>query len=344
MTNIIFTGLIRTEDRFKKSISDFIELRKDNLVNQIIFSTWIGQLDKYDTLREFLEENKIQIVESNSPSICKGSFLQQSKSLHCGLDAIKDKSLMIFKTRTDLYIQKKALIDIFKMDLNLDKNISFVFEKKIWLPWFEITKPFYLADECFLAAYNDAKKLVNYNMIYDSYYDIDSGLSHIRRFIDPFRASFPIFNTYLQYLATTAHGTNLRFEVLKEFKKNEDYLNFLFLYYYVVKNYFYIGFDDGKNYITFRQWSDINIKLPNSLEESFSQKYTLNKDLGHIYSNSHKWIDNILKQDKIKFQFDVNIEKLGKLHKFALDSKNKAPKKNKLFVILIRITNALKIH
>ena len=47
MINIIFTGLISTENRFKKSINEFILLRNKNKVGQIILSTWIGELDKY---------------------------------------------------------------------------------------------------------------------------------------------------------------------------------------------------------------------------------------------------------------------------------------------------------
>ena len=327
MINIIFTGLIRTEDRFKKSISDFVKLKSKGLINQIILSTWVNELDNYKELRTYLIENNIKIVESTPPSQCKGSFLHQSKSLHCGLDSIEDKSLMIFKTRADLYIEPDALVEIMNLDLTIDKNNPNIFEKKVWLPWFEISKPFYLADECFFATFNDMNKLVNYDMIYGSYFETDSGLSHIRRFIHPFLAKYPIFNIFLKYLATTAHGTLNRFEVLDKFMLNENYWQFIYLYYFILKNYFYIGMEKD-NYIEFREWSSSTVKLPSDIKESFKKEYSWKKEFGHIYSNNNEWLNNI--DFQYSFNFDIEEDSLIELHKFAIVKKNESMEKTKL--------------
>ena len=343
MINIIFTGLIRTEDRFRQSIKDFIFLRNEKKVNQIILSTWIGEVDSYTGMREYLENNNITLVESIPPIQCKGSILYQMKSLHLGLDTIEDKSLMIFKTRPDLHITKDALEDITNLNLELDKTIPTVFEKKVWLPWFEISKPFYLADECFFATYNDTGQLVNYNMIYDSYYEIDSGLSHIRRFIEPFVSKYPILKTYLTYLGTTAHGTTLRFKVLDEFAQNKDYLKFLDIYYYILQNYFYIGLDDTKQYITFRKWSEIDIKLPNSINQAFAPKYSWNQNLGHIFSTNNYWLKSILDNKTVELDFIVDKNALEKLHEFAITKKNEASKSNKITLFLQKVKKVLKV-
>ncbi|MDB3972306.1 hypothetical protein N9400_02595 [Candidatus Thioglobus sp.] len=340
MINVIFTGLIRTDNRFKNSINDLLELRKKGLINQIILSTWIDELDNYQGLKGFLKNNNIQILESVPPSSCKGSFLHQSRSLHLGLDAIKDRDLMIFKTRADLYVEKIYLEKILNLDLNISIHLSHVFEKRVWLPWFEITKPFYLADECFLATYNDSKKLVNYNMIYDVHYNIDSGVSHIRRFVEPFLPVYPIFEVYLNYLGTTAHGTNLRFKVLNELVNDEDYRKFLKLYYFVIKNYFYIGLDDATNYIHFRKWSKSVFELPNSVEEAFDEKYSWDKSLGHIYSTNNKWINAVAGECNV--DFSVDIHKLKELSSFAINEKNKAKKQRGFLSILLKIKNIFK--
>jgi hypothetical protein len=110
MINIIFTGLISIEKRFKRSINEFILLRDKNKVGQIILSTWIGELDKYCELKNFLIKNNITVIESIPPSQCKGSILFQMKSLHVGLDTIENRTLMVFKTRPDLYIDSDALL------------------------------------------------------------------------------------------------------------------------------------------------------------------------------------------------------------------------------------------
>ena len=82
MINIIFTGLISLESRFKKSIKDFEILKKNKIVNQIILSTWVGELDKYKGLRRYLNENDIEIIESIPPTNCKGSILYQMKAYY----------------------------------------------------------------------------------------------------------------------------------------------------------------------------------------------------------------------------------------------------------------------
>jgi hypothetical protein len=325
MINIIFTGLISIEERFKKSILEF-RLRKSE-ISQIIVSTWLGELDKYKGLRNFLDENCITIVESVPPTECKGSILFQMKSLHVGLDSIKDKNLMIFKTRPDLYIDPKSLIEISNLDLEISDDNALIFEKKIWVPWFEITKPFYLADECIYATYNDMKKLVNYDMIYDSYYVGDSGLSHVRRFIHPFLKQYPIFNIYLKYLSTTAHGTPNRFDVLNKFLDNEDYHYFLNLYYYIVRSHFYIGLEGTKDYILFREWSAIDFTLPDTINEAFTLKYSWKKSFGHIYSNDNQWLDRLKFEYKINFIIDE--ESLRRIHKYAVAKKTETLKQDK---------------
>tara|TARA_B110000238_G_C16043496_1_gene402922 strand:+ start:38 stop:1102 length:1065 start_codon:yes stop_codon:yes gene_type:complete len=340
MINIIFTGLISVESRFRKSVKSLEVLKKQRIIDQIILSTWIGELDKYEDLRKYLIKNDIKIIESTPPTNCKGSILFQMKALHKGLDHVNDKELMVLKTRPDLYLSNNYLLGIIKIDLNInDDNVS-VFEKKVWVPWFEVTKPFYLADECIYSTFNDMRKLVNYDMIYDSYYRIDSGVSHIRRFIDPFIENYPILQKYLKYLSTTAHGTVNRFEVLDEFMENEDYWKFIYLYYYIVKNYFYIGVNNTES-IEFRKWSESTIALPKELKEVFKKEYSWDDKLGHIYSENNEWLEEIyeiiiknVKEIKYRnFTFKVNEAKLADLHKFALAQGNKSAEisvKNKI--------------
>ena len=170
------------------------------------------------------------------------------------------------------------------------------------------------------------KKLVNYDMVYESYYETDSGLSHIRRFIHPFMNRYPILEIYVKYLSTTAHGTLNRFKVLDKFIKNQDYWKFINLYYYIIKNYFYIG-TDKDNYIEFREWSKSVIKLPNNLKESFKKKYSWKKESGHIYSDNNEWINQLKVKKSIYFEIDEN--KLIKLHKFSMSEMSKSTKTKK---------------
>lgn len=295
MYNIISTGLIRKEDLFKKSIKDFTYLKERNEVDEIVFSTWYGEIDKYNGMRDFLTTMNIIVVESTPPNVCQGSILHQMKSLEIGMDNISNKSLMIFKTRPDLYIKLEALYEITSYDYQIEKNDFSIFEQKVWIPWFEISKPFYLADECFFSSYNDMYKLINYDMKYDVYYDIDAGISHIRRFIHPFLNSYPILKIYLKYLSITGHGTTLRFDISKDMLETNEYRNFLYLYYILLNKYFIIGCKNTNDYIVFRRWSNYNQKLDEiNFHEVIKAEYSFDCDKGQIFDYNDQWLKLII--------------------------------------------------
>lgn len=67
LINVIFTGLVRDQELFVKSIKDLVEFRHENMVDEIIFSTWIGEIDKYDGLRNVLEVYDCHLVEGELP-------------------------------------------------------------------------------------------------------------------------------------------------------------------------------------------------------------------------------------------------------------------------------------
>ena len=315
MINIIFTGLIRTPERFIKSVNDYTKLKSENKINQIILSTWIGELDNYNGLRNFLKKKDILIVESLPPFNEKDTYFFQVKSLHLGLDNIKDSNSFIFKTRPDVYLKPEALLSIFNLDLTISSKSKKIFEKKIWVPWFEITKPFYIADECIFGKFDDIFKLINYEKIYDHYFVMDAGHEHVRKYVHPFLTSYPIFKKYLKYLSTTAHNTSYRFEVLDKFMSSENYWQFIYLYYHIIKSYFYVGLENN-NFIKFRKWNESKIMLPNDIKKSFQKTYSFDERWGQIYSYTNKWVENIDFANEQEFKLNEN--NLLELHKFAV--------------------------
>ena len=200
-THVIFTGLVRNLDLFIKSLEDFSKLRSENMIGDIIFSTWVGEIDKYDGLRNTLEKYDCHLVESEPPAKSIGFIWHQMKSLYLGLEQVED-NLYCLKTRPDLYIKpefiRKLIGNTDDLNINLPNEQEPIFEKKIWIPYFEITKPFYMSDECFWGKAVDLKKLVNFDASYDVLYDINCGIAHIRRFMHPFVERTPMLREYLK--------------------------------------------------------------------------------------------------------------------------------------------------
>lgn len=340
MLNIIITGLVRKEEMFKKSISDFYELVKKGLVDQIVFSTWMDEIQKYPGLKCFLDNNGVQVVETSEPLIGTGTILKQMKTLDVALDKIKDRNNLIFKTRPDLYIQQESLVKIMSLDY-VSSIQGDVLDSRIWVPWYEISKPFYIADECFCTSYSVMKKLVNYDMRYDVLYKIDAGVSHIRRFIHPFINYFPELNIYLEYFGESGHGTPARFPIQKKFSKNKEYQYFIGLYYNILKNYFLIGLSkEDADYIEFREWSKPkNIHVKNKLIADLCvHENSFDKNRGQIYFYDIDWINEFLDKqlvtrDKLKF---YNFEELKRLKAEVHELKQYSEKNNNKFSVSLK--------
>ena len=83
---------------------------------------------------------------------------------------------MILKLRTDAYFKNKDIIKISKLNFASEKNS--VFHKKIWVPWFEITKPLYIGDEVFVISLKDLQNILSKKKYYVLGH-LTHGITHI---------------------------------------------------------------------------------------------------------------------------------------------------------------------
>jgi hypothetical protein len=284
---VLITGQIKSSDNFLRAIKEFVALKDEGVVDEIILSTWKGELDKQsEELIEQVKENLI-VVTPNPPKVNSGSAFYQMKSFHYALNKVTNKDNFIFKSRPDLFIAKKDIKKIIEKDYKVNSARS-PFNSKVWIPWFEISKPFYLADECFFCSYLDALKLYNYNTIYDNYYEIDAGISHIRRFYNPFIECYPEFERFFQFFGITGHGRSKRFEIFEVLYKNSRYRKGIGLYYEILKENFNIGLDKY-GYLDFREWNKLEKSTSiESLYGSVSRKNSFDPTKGHVYGYSDK--------------------------------------------------------
>ena len=191
--DVVFCGLIREIGMFMKSLNDLVLLRKEGLVNRIIFSTWYGEVQNNPDIYEFFKENNIEIVENESPEE-RGlaSIWCQMKSLEEGLKVVNERRFVL-KTRSDIYLPVSLLRKLFSEKerlLRITKNLpkGNIFKHKIWTHFYELKTAFFMGDSAFFGYRDDLKKLINYDKSYENEYDIsliDHG-EHIMRFIHPF--------------------------------------------------------------------------------------------------------------------------------------------------------------
>ncbi len=297
--DILFTGLIRTPEMFKQTVADLEDLRKEGLVNQILLSTWFGEVEKYPDIQEFLNKHNVKVIRSEEPkprgTLRSSTIWCQMKALEAGLSHV-EKDKFVLKTRTDVYMNPEFLRKLFKEKENLLKITKSlpkgnIFRYKIWIFYYEIKTPFHMGEECFFGQRDDLKNLINYEESYDKDYQIGGGISHIRRYVHPFLKVYPIFETYLKYYARDEFFKSL-IEKEKFFFKSQLYAK------YFPHNFGLRGF--------LRKFKTLKFLNKNNKFKTLSKR--LEKEefldiLAAYYSilYSHFYIDNVSFKDQVQF-------------------------------------------
>lgn len=324
--NVLFCGLIRQDDLFKKSISDLVNFRKEKVIDNIFLSTWDYEIDTHEGMRDFLRQNKIILIESKEPEDKGnwGNIWCQMKSLEEGLKKIP-KNSFVLKTRADLYLNGDFLKKLFTKKetlLKITKPLpkGNIFKYKVWVPWFELTRPFFMADECFFGYHSDLALLYNYNKFYEEKCNIGPDIHHIMRFIDPFLKDYPILESSIKQFGQERPFKNFlhkkyrkfyeklqefkflreisetsRFNLLKKRLENEDFVECLVAYYSILYSHFYFDSMSFPNQIIFRGYYGNILDTLNysRLEDNFSKKAVSVKYTGRIYSYNQKFLETL---------------------------------------------------
>ena len=336
--DVLFTGLIREHDVFKKSLNELVELRKRGLVREIILSTWKGEPSKYSDMLKLFQTARVKIIEDEQPAINahspyykgKDYIWHQMKALENGLKNV-DENRFVLKTRSDVYINPKFIEklalekeELLKIKKDLPKGN--VFRYKVWVPWFELTKPFFMADESFFGSKEDLQKLYNYNQDYFEKYDLGPDVHHVMRYIHPFLEQYPIFQSALdryrkdrslknfvkrtfpnafEYLKRFSSLKNIseknRFSILRRRLEDEEYIHLISAYYSVLHSHFYIDLLSFKNQVVFRDFyaGDLPKSDGETAENNFSEEKVRFPGSGMIYFYEMDFVDSLCNK-KIK--------------------------------------------
>ncbi|MCA9296401.1 MAG: hypothetical protein KC983_07780, partial [Phycisphaerales bacterium] len=190
--HVLFTGLPREPERFERSLRDFDQFRRSGLVSTVRLSTWTGALDEAPLCAELVRRYAVDVIETDDiDDPGQGNLWRQMRSMQAAFDASSDwrDDDILLKTRTDLWIAPSSICAMLNHDAIRRAPWPLFgtqcFTGRMWCPWFEITKPFYLADEVLCGLVSDHRALTHEDRRYD---DADPGVgrAHIRRFAHPF--------------------------------------------------------------------------------------------------------------------------------------------------------------
>lgn len=343
--DILFCGLIREHETFKKSIEDFVLMKKEGIAGEIFLSTWIGELQKNPEISDFLKKNNVRIIESEEPKEAGyGSVWCQMKALEAGLNKIKS-GRFVLRTRSDVYINPDFVKTLFNKKKNLlkitrDLPNGNIFHYKIWVPWYEITRPFYLGDEAFFGAKEDLMHLVNYDKRYDEELNSGTGITHIRRFIHPFVEDYPVLYKYLNNFKHEGRLKSLavkikdkkifdlrRFSILRDINrikrfrelnkrlKDRNYIEILSAYYSILYSHFYIDGDSYPDQVKFSKAAPPLKRIDSELiEKNFSQEKAVSRYGGQINDYNMALLKNVCEKKLIETPFSKKL--MGAIDEF----------------------------
>ncbi|MHC5247237.1 hypothetical protein [Enterococcus sp. LJL90] len=207
----IVCGAVRDELELRLTMDELLVMRKENLIQGIIISTWENEFDNFKNLKEELLQNDVDIIEimplekrgvvvDNTNSL---NYFRQSLQMQAALDKLP-KDCVILKARTDRAIHHLNLIKPYLKDFEgtarieektyFNKKLPKIFEYQMVVLNAKTQRIFNFSDFVFLAYANDVRKLMNFD-ISEFYFGRDL-VANTQWFIYPFLREFPVLREY----------------------------------------------------------------------------------------------------------------------------------------------------
>jgi hypothetical protein len=275
---VVIAGLVRDEAIFARQLDVLVDWRKQQLVEGIVYSTWIGELEKYPNIAGFLTDHDISVVEIAEPTLrLEGHILHQMTSLHYGLQLVPDGTY-VFRSRPDMRLTQE-MQDFLKNEPSLalgpPHDWPEIFEERLVVLACSLLTPFYINDMIFYGRKHDVEKLVSFDVASEVIY---ANMAAEQFFFAPtFYRTFPIFRSFFQLSAPYSYDDRdwaRRFIV--QHMASDFFLQVWVTYLLCLDRYFRISFDEQTRirapaeHATLRELSLGNVLFRNKTVPSLS--------------------------------------------------------------------------
>lgn len=163
----IICGLIRDEQAFQAQLASLLSWKACGDIEDIVVSTWRGEIDRYPAAKEAHARGEFILVESEQPILrTNGYTLHQSRSLYYALQAVPDGA-MVLKLRPDIaLINEVTRAAILSTDLTLTPKPGWpeIFNQKILVAAYFVDSPFYINDIIYYGQREDLLKLASFDL------------------------------------------------------------------------------------------------------------------------------------------------------------------------------------
>jgi hypothetical protein len=243
---VVIAGLVRDEAIFARQLEVLVDWRKQQLIEGIVYSTWIDELSKYPAIAALLSNHDIPVVEIAEPTLgLEGHILHQMTSLHYGLQLVPDGAYVL-RTRPDMRLTREMqhfLRDEPSLALGPPHDWPAIFEERLVVLACSLLTPFYINDMIFYGRKNDVGKLVSFDIACEVIYANMAAEQFY--FAPPFYRALPIFRSFFQLSAPYSYDDRdwaRRFIV--QHMGSDFFLQVWLTYLLCLDKYFRISFDE----------------------------------------------------------------------------------------------------
>jgi hypothetical protein len=243
---VVIAGLVRDEAIFARQLEVLVDWRKKQLIEGVVYSTWINELSKYPNIASFLVKQDIAIVEIAEPTLqLEGHILHQMTSLHYGLQLVPDQTY-VFRTRPDMRLTHEMqdfLRNEPSLALGAPDDWPEIFEERLVVLAGSLLTPFYINDMIFYGRKKDVNKLVSFDVACEVIY---ANMAAEQFYFAPsFYRALPIFRSFFQLSAPYSYDDRdwaRRFIV--QHMASDFFLQIWLTYLMCLDRYFRISFDE----------------------------------------------------------------------------------------------------
>lgn len=240
--SIIICGLVRNADQLMCKVTNYFDWHNAGFVCEIVYATWIGEIDRYPGLRKQLQEHAVTLLEIEEPRlILKGGHqLHQMVAFHYGLSALEDRDQFVLKTRVDLADNHEIMLYEFEHGTEaVDDFGAFGLRNRILVENAQMFYPFLCGDAQFFGRISDLRKLVN--MSAEMEVTMNRLAVEQTFFFEPFRRSRMFRRHFYWNLPHISEIADRREQQLKQVWASESIQLAIKGWWVVLNSYFKVG-------------------------------------------------------------------------------------------------------
>lgn len=241
---VVICGLIRDEAHFAAKLDTLRKWKADGEIEDVVLSTWIGEVDRSPAVAEAWARDEFILVESDPPPLkTVGHTVHQARSLYYALQAVPDGK-RVLKDRPDMSeLTEPVLRTMQEVDLSLSPSSDWpeIFQSKIVVSAFCIDSPLYINDIHFFGLREDLLKLANFDLSTEFLCNHMAPEQFFYR--GAFSGQFPLLEAYFQvaphFLYNNEEDSNDRVKILLA---SDAFLDALAFSLRLMRHYFRVGF------------------------------------------------------------------------------------------------------